>query len=336
MANLLDRTITWGDASEEVVQIGDDFFFTLAGVKKKLFGLDVTPVNPLCSDPAKTWTWQLPENLTFLGIQLAYLQSIGVRLIRLDISHSYVADHDQEFLDYRALFDLIFSYKILIIPKIEIKLYAGFNTAIKAGNVAGLVIPYTGGDTVAAWLGRLLPIMATYTNIVAVQLDNELDYLTGDMDYTAANVTTYLNYFSGLVKSNMANCLTMHNICDDNTNVLDIKTACLAAVDIPSIDTYGSNATTMITTLGIATAARGITGNWWCMKTGYSGDSTLTTPAIVDASFKSRATVSLLCATIADSHNGAEYFDWYGIPITSLVNLASYLQSLQKIGNLIT
>jgi len=332
---LLEREITWGDASEETVSIGDDFFFTLAGVKEKLGGLDFNLVNELCSDPGHVWNFWYAENMTLWEKMLSYMQSRGVRLIRLSFPYTNLDTIAEELAAYEALLDLTLEYKMLVIAHITCKFWAGWNCSDTPNFLVpdGKNLNGDGVDTFDKWMNRLLPIIATYNNIVAVNCDNELDLHAGAQNYTAADVTTYLAYFTGLVKS-LTPHLTTHNLAD-HTGHADIQAAVLPLIDIPSFDTYETPAN-IITEVTALLASLGVTSNWWCSEVGVAWDQNLVTPQHYDAAFKAGATTALGCASLSYADDTWSYFDTSGNPKSNLIRIMSYLQSLQKIGNLIT
>lgn len=333
---LLNKTITWGDASEETVVIADDYKVTLAGTQKNLFGMVLVPVNPLCSTYAQRWDFYREENLLFFGKMLDYLQTKGVRVIRVAMNHTLSAvENDAAY--YGAFFDLFWDRKFLLIPYITVKYMTGANAAIKAGTMSAFPIEYS-EDTLDEWLDRLLPIMATYDNIITVQCENEFDYPTeGDQDYTAANVTTYMQYLVGRVNTSLPGIPTTHNIMDDNT-LTEIKAAALAEVDIPSIDTYRESGSAMSTALATMKTNRGLT-NYWVLECGNYDNPTFNHD-LVDASypnacFKSGATLSLMFGMTHETDTTQQYFDWYGAPKANLAECLRHFNSLQNIGRVV-
>ena len=328
---LFDRAITWADGTTEHVQIDTSGFFYLSGVQKKLVGITLDTVNPNCSVSAQKYDFYRPENLAFFDKQLSYLNSRGVRIIRLAISSTYLSNHDDDLAAYQALLNLVSKYKMLVIAHIDMKYCTGFNCQ----NMPSFPIQYT-DDTLDTWLKRVLPIWATYTNVVAVNCDNELDYPLPGMTYTATNVTAYMTYLTGLVKSYMPGCITTQNLIGDNSEPA-IKAAVLAAVDFPSFDTYHKDAATIESTLSKYLPEAGITGNWWCQEVGYNSDSpnyinnmNLVTPDFVDAAFKSGASAALLWWSVDPSTDNNQYFDWNGNPKTSLQAITQDLPQLQS------
>jgi hypothetical protein len=121
---LLDREITWADGSKERVQIGEDGFFRLDNEKKSLVGMYLSTQLPY-GEPGQFW---LPENLQILDKELNYLESIGVRLIRIDLRYVrwWLKDTKEEEEAYTTLLDLIYTHKMLLIPGLHAKWMPGF------------------------------------------------------------------------------------------------------------------------------------------------------------------------------------------------------------------
>jgi len=127
---LFDRVIGWGDGSTEHIQIGEDGFFILNGVKKRLIGIDLRPILSWDWDPPYRLTdaqYWLPEKLAIWDKELGYLESIGVRLVIFN--PFYVIGWPgpgSEEERYSAVFDLIYKHKMLVLPHISARIMGRF------------------------------------------------------------------------------------------------------------------------------------------------------------------------------------------------------------------
>jgi hypothetical protein len=104
---LFDKVITWADGSTEHVQIGKDGFFRLNGEKRRLMGMFLDLQSLPTGDYGQFY---LPSNMAMYEKELAYLRSIGVRLIHFELG--YVYGHTGSFAAeqkaYKDLLDLVY------------------------------------------------------------------------------------------------------------------------------------------------------------------------------------------------------------------------------------
>jgi transcriptional regulator CtsR len=176
---LQEKNITWGDGTIEDLRLESDGYFLLNGVKQRLVGFHFGVPTPKYDEEwnpsatgSKTQFWTT-ENLAFLDNMLSYLQSKGVRIIRIPLVYTYLASTIDEANAYKALFDLTAKHKMYVVGWLVGKWFTGFNCVQPTSN---FVIPGgTNGDTLDTWLNRLVPIVAQYPNIVVMNCENELD-----------------------------------------------------------------------------------------------------------------------------------------------------------------
>ncbi len=176
---LQEKTITWGDGSIEDLRLNTDGYFSLNGVKQRLVGFHFGVPTPAYDEEwnpnatgSKTQFWTT-ENLAFLDNMLSYLQSKGVRIIRIPLVYTYLSSTTDEANAYKALLDLTAKHKMYVVGWLVCKWFPGFNCIQPTSN---FVIPGgTNGDTLDTWLNRLVPIVAQYPNLIVMNCENELD-----------------------------------------------------------------------------------------------------------------------------------------------------------------
>ena len=335
---LLDKVIEWSDGSTERIQIDDDFFFILDGARRRLVGMDLSLYAPSASD---TGAWWLPENLAFIDHELSYLESVGMRLIGVDVTYIRFYVPDEEESAYTALFDLFYAHKMLVIPLINFKRIPGFDNLEELNFSWNLSI--LGGpdevDTMEEWTTRWATIVSRYSNVVAVQADNELDwklpaselpFSSEDQNYTPENVEAHLTYFMGILRG-ILSVPIVHNLMMNRLE-LEIKQVCRDMVDIPEFDIYVASAAEIVPEIDYTLPWLGVTGNWWCReincRVGGRLNSHGFTADWIDDVFARKATVAMM---FTSNFWGGEagFFDDYGDPIAALTEIARELERLQ-------
>ena len=358
MADLLaQRTITWQDATTETVVIGDDYFFTLDGIKKKLIGLDFTLYCPTVAE-AHQWCWHEATNMTYFETQLAYLQSMGIRLIRPQVFDTWpdyleVGSATEEAA-YVALYDLFEKYKMLVIPSFFYSWKsiwdAQFNAQmINGGGAVGYLIWAFGvvQELLSTFIERVMGYLSdqNYNNIVAINCENELDnYKDVGDSYHEDDVAVYMTWLIALAHTYFPGVPTTHNLSLNGIpgdawypapSHPAIKAVIRGMVDIPAYDMYRNTPALMKADFDTYFPQYGVT-NWWGQEIGYEANNNqnLITVQHLDQAFKSGATVAMFFRNI-DITGNLSFFNTDGTPKDNLKLIAAYRQSLEKIGNLI-
>ena len=248
---LLDKTITWADGTTEHVQIGNDGYFRLNGVKRNLVGIELG-----CNPP---YGYQIysPDNLAFFDKELGYLQSQGIRIVHMNMLYvgwdSWTTNIENERMT--PLLDLFYKHKMLVLPEITGKWMPNFDN-LDEPNFTIDVWTSTAKttDTMMAWADRWAKVVSRYSNVVAVVSENELDYKLKsadfpqvsnepDQEYTAINVQSYLSMLNKILRSYFLNTPIITKLSVDPLMAMepDIKRICLSLTDIPCFDMYSSN-----------------------------------------------------------------------------------------------
>jgi hypothetical protein len=343
---LLDRVITWTDGSTEHVQIDNGRFFVLDGVKSRLVGMVLATTNmpnQVASDDGAEF--YLPENLAIYDRELTYLESIGVRLLTVSLRYIrwYTPNNSiqEEEAGFTALLNLIYKHKMLVIAQANGKWMPNFGNLSKPNfswNING------GTDSWGAFLERYSNILARYHNIVAVSADNELDYLLKaddcswdpdfiDQDYGPAQVTSYLNFLTGILRR--INVPIIHKLMGNNLQRTDIKAACLAATDFPSFDCYARSVKDMDARLDNLVSWMGQAGfptsGWWCMElnNGWPGANIGDlNSGYIESVFNHGATVAVLFPSNCNELD-VSFFDAKGNPVPKLAEIGKDIPQLQ-------
>ncbi|HEX76467.1 MAG TPA: hypothetical protein G4O12_07840 [Dehalococcoidia bacterium] len=335
---LLDRLIEWPDGSTEHIQIDKDGFFHLDGQKKRLVGMVMSACSP---DSPHPWNFWEAENLAYFDRQLTYLESAGVRLIRATFLYGY--DHwrneEGEATAYKAYLDLFYKHKMLVIMGLHPKYIPGF------GSLETPDFEISAGDTLGKWAVRLTAVVNLYPNIVAINVDNELDhklkagankYVTEDQTYTAAEVNAYLTFLIDIFRQKV-NALITHNLMDNQVEP-EIKRTCLNLIDIPSVDSYRVSPQSLDKNLATYLPWLGVSGGWWCLELGYGTegidgrwlvDINRITPEYIDVVFAHGGAIAMLWWASHDLHPNWAYFDNSGNAKPSLIAIAQEIPRLQ-------
>ena len=342
---LLDKVITWADGSIEHVQIGDDGYFILDGVKKRLVGFDLG-IGPSYNPEDYYW---LPENLALMDKTLAYMESIGVRIITFDPRYLW-SEVGNEGAIYPKAFDLIYNHKMLVMP------HTSMNYINGADNFETLPWSwgYSGGvDDLASYYDRAYNAIKDYPNIVACVLGNELSVPITDegwwleenppQDYSPQQAVNFFNYTRNIVAAKIPNVPMVQNIVGASTwwtsppelKHPDIMEAILPVTDHPCCTMYGpsldsidnslSNYTSWLSGMGYPT-----TGFWIEEFNKVEGNETAGfTVDYLEHAFNYGASVILLHVSISPDNPGRSFFDNNGDPIPSMVAIGAEIPRLQ-------
>lgn len=337
---LLDKEITWGDGTTEHVQIDNDHFFILNGTKSRLVGMVMTTQK----QPYGDGMFYDPENLANYDKELSYLQSIGVRIVSVDLL--YVRWYGNNSLAteesrYKSLLDLLYQHKMLAVPQHNAKWMWAFDNLTNPDFYI-----YGSGtesnDTMSVWANRWSHIVSNYSNVVAITIDNELDYKLSPptypykQNYTAEAAGNYLKLRADIARQ--ANVPIIHKLMGNKEwGDQDVKLAALNATDFPAFDIYawspqemGSVLNTLITWINNSGYPK--TG-WWCMEVNYGSGAEMYSEnfdvGYIDAVFNQGATIALLFPSNYVTKESWQFFNNTGDPKPALVELAEYIDMLQ-------
>ncbi len=346
MADLLaERTITWGDTSTETVKIDSEGYFWLGGVKKFLIGMDDS--FPLPDFNAPGWQYWLESHMAVFELEFACMQLIGFRLMEID-PRSDAGWGECPGLNfaamkvrYRLLFQLAYDHKILVIARHNLSAEPNFKTGVPTDfDLQWTDVPQV---SVLDWTTAYAEVLAeaAFPNVVAINIGNELNNL-GVGPPTAANLGTYV----GLMKSTMQaiiNVPVVSNLVGLTGYLPATMTAIQNALSWQACDIYaGTNLADYITRLEwwqawLASEGKPTRG-WWLLETNWANDSSLFTWAYLNEAFKHGAAIAIIHRLNGQSLSDAGLcsFDVTGNPLTGIINIGKYVQSLQKIGNLIS
>ena len=343
---LLDRMITWADGTTERVQIGNDGFFRINGEKKKLIGI-VLSTQVL---PTGYWgQFYLPGNMAMYEKELVYLQSIGVRLISLDLPYIKwvswgLSTFAEEQKAYKDLLDLLYRHKMLVIP-----LICGHGMP-DFGSLQVLDFPINKGtDSMGQWATRWIDIVSRYENVVSITAENELDikehpsnHLDSpnfkDQAYTATEVAAYMTFLTGILRTKF-NGPIISKLTTWYLDEPEIKKTCLNATDLGAFDCYAyykENMDSRLTVLQTWLSSSGYpTTGWWCMELNalrenrQNIDSAYVNTGFIESVFNNGARIAILWTSNRTTMPDAQFFNNDGSPISKLVELAADFDRLQ-------
>ena len=340
---LLDKTITWSDGSVERVQIGKDGFFRLNGEKKKLVGVFLGTQYM----PTGTWgQFYLPDNMAIYEKELAYLQSIGVRLIHADLVYIKFVDWGlrtfaEEQKAYKNFLDLLYRHKMLVIPEI-----CGRGNPEFGGLQVNDFPIYKYGDSMGQWAARWIDIVSKYGNVVGIIAENELDLKEhpsdhpdipdfNDQTYTAKDVAAYMEYLISILRTKYDGPI-LHKLAGTWLIEPEIKKAALNATDIGGFDCYALSEEEMDSSLAklqewLHSSGYPVTG-WWAMELNAGWAPVMLDnldTKLIESIFNHGASIAVLFPSNWSTEPTWQLFSNDGKPVPKLIEIARDFDRLQ-------
>jgi len=333
-----DKTITWDDGTTEHVQIGNDGFFVLDRVKRHLVGMVLGSQYPAGGEYGQFY---LPSHMALWETQLAYLQSVGVRLIHVQIEYilAYmVNDTVAERVAIEAVFNLLRKYKMLVIPQISNKANYPYGNLVESewGTFPDNV--WTSPETHERWATRFINIASSYENVVAIGVENELDIKMPGATYVAGEVSVFMDFLAGVMRPKF-NGPIIHKLSGTWLIEPEIKKACLDATDIGAFDCYAQTKEEMDSSLlalqtWLSNSGYPTTG-WWCMElnaqdNNYELKIDNFSVDFIDSVFNHGATIAMLFISNWSINTDGQFFDNDGNPMPILEEIARAIPRLQS------
>jgi len=277
---LFEKNVKWADGSSEFIQIDNHGNIYIDGLRKKLIGMHLSTHLPY----GDLNQFYIPENIALLEKELTYLENAGFRLIRIEPPYIRYWENsaDKEKKAWQSLMDMFYRHKMLVISCFIAKWFDGFEDLHipdfswqLVNKKANNHLIYT--DSISQWARRFARTMVNYPNVIAVQVENELDYkLTEedlgygkkDQNYTVSGVSNYMKMLTDIFNSILYVPLT-HNLIPSFKEV-SIKYAALEYVDIPAFDCYAESPAELDLNLYYFFKWMRISDGWWCMEINYA------------------------------------------------------------------
>jgi hypothetical protein len=185
---LFNQTITWGDASTELVQIDPNGYFCLNGVRKKLVGFNL-------GSSFASGNFYDAGNVTIVRAELSTMQAAGIRVIQID---PYYTGLNQE-ARYDGLLTACYDYKMLVIAQCAYKFMTdGSGSAFDSLSTVDFSL---GSETISQALPKWVSKIKSYSNVVAIILENEPDIWLAGQSFTIASMVAYMNLLKPLITS---------------------------------------------------------------------------------------------------------------------------------------
>jgi len=277
---IFEKNVKWADGSSEFIQIDKHGNIFIDGLPEKLIGIQLSTHLPY----GEINQFYIPENMALLEKELTYLENAGFRLIRIE--PPYIRYWGKSISDeqkaWQSLMDMLYQHKMLVISCFIAKWFDGFEDLHTPdfswqliSNMDKKRLIYT--DSISQWATRFARIMVNYPNVIAVQVENELDYkLTKedigydakDQNYTVSGVSNYMKMLTDIFNSILYVPLT-HNLVP-SFNEISIKFAALDYVDIPAFDCYAKTTAELDNNLYYFLKWMRIPDGWWCMEINYA------------------------------------------------------------------
>jgi hypothetical protein len=347
--HLLDRVIQWNDGTSEHIQIDSEGFFILDGTKRRLVGMCLSTTFMPYGDSGEFY---LPENMAVYEEELSYLESIGVRIIHIELRYIRWwlpnGSLSKEEAAYRSLLDLLYQHKMLVIPMLAAKAMPNYGNLTET-NFSWDVWAGTGmtKDSIGSWAERWSRIVGEYSNVVGVVAENEIDYPLpaaelGHLEnpqsqqYTGNEVKNYMEYVVNIIKSKVDAPVVSKLIAYRWTSP-DIKLASLETTDLAGYTCYSPTTEQLVPQLNELLSWIGDEGHqtegWWCLElnSGYPPiylDNFSST--YIQSVFDQGASIAMLWPANWSLDTTWQLFDENGIPHPKLVEIGQEINSLQK------
>jgi len=324
---IFDKWITWADGSKEHVQIGDGFFI-LNETKRRLVGF----VLGLTGVPDPFWS---AENLALFDKELAYLESIGVRLIS-EVNLFFVgADENNQRIRYKAVLDLLYKHKMLFTAMITDRYNPGFDCSINR------VI--TGTYTMGNWTRNWVSIANEYPNLVGILVEDEMDdFQHSNPSYMPEQVRDYMKWLMDLIKS-LTDVPVSAKLVHDDWISPETKALLLPLNRGPSsVSCYGPDLTTFNNSL---TAWENVlqkngrpTTDWWAPEhnkmdlsvSPWDVDTPHYTIEYAELVLNHGASLVALFVMNRQQNPSWAFFDGNGDPVDTLLTIAPQISGLQR------
>jgi hypothetical protein len=320
---LFDRTVKWADGTIERVQIGSDGIFRLNGTARRLLGMDTGASG--FSD-----SYYSSSSLALMEKEVTYLQSKGVRTMQVLLP--YEGSYGMESARYKPVLDILYKHKMLVMPLFTLK-YTSYFRNLSTPNIQ------LSGDSLTKLVARWCAVVRSYQNVVAIYVENELDYRVNGQTYGASQAGAYMKLLTGLFRQNTTLPLATKLVGYFPGGTMDqIKQAVLPYVNIPAFDIYQYDATKvgkMVDSIKSWLSARGYSSTkWWsaefnAVNASNGTTSSRLTSTFLDAAFTRGVPVVHLWVAHRAKQLSAAFFDAYGKPISALVNLAPNISRFQ-------
>lgn len=316
---LLRKTITWGDATTETVDIDTDGWIYLNGVKAKRVGFS----DSLQFAEGDYWD---AGNLVIFHTELDYMVSKGVRLIQLNLEYSGL-NNDAA---YAAILDLCYSHKMLVIATWTAKYYASLIDDFVTTNFS------MGDETVSQAYTKWVTDIIAYQNVITLNLENELDYPIPGHTYTIANLTLYLDQMYTIARG-LTTLPINSKLCggDITAAQLAVHNLVYSYSAIPCFDTYENTSVEFYDDCIKQQAwynRKGKTSKMWFSEFNFS-DGTVTAASLtvdmVNTVLAQDVSVILLWSVNCTSMQAGCFFDATGTKIANTDTLMAQMATWQ-------
>jgi len=244
----------------------------------------------------------------------------------------YEGSNGMEATRYKPVLDILYKHKMLVMPLFTLK-YTSYFRNLSNPNIQ------LSGDSLTKLVARWCAVVNSYQNVVAIYVENELDYRVNGQTYGSSQAGAYMKLLTGLFRQNTTVTLSTKLVGYFPGGTMDqIKQAILPYVNIPAFDIYQYDATKvgkMVDSIKSWLNARGYSSTkWWsaefnAVNTSNGTTSSRLTSSFLDAAFTRGVPVVQLWVSHRVQQLSAAFFSASGSPNTALVNLAPNISKLQ-------
>jgi hypothetical protein len=267
-----------------------------------------------------------------------------LRYIRWWLPHGSI---EKEEAAYRALLDLLYQHKMLVMPQLAAKAMPNFGNLTET-NFSWEV--WTGTDlvtdSIGMWTERWSQVVSEYPNVVGVVTENELDYpLPAEelshlknprpQQYTPAAAHAYMEYVVSIIKSRTDVPVVVKLIAHRWSHP-EIKLACLGTTDLTGYTSYAPTPEKMNYNLDELMTWLGDEGHptdgWWCLELNNGCPPIRLdnfSSEYIQCVFDHGASIAMLWPSNWSIDTTWQLFDDSGVPHPKLVEIGQELNILQ-------
>jgi len=329
---LLDRVINWPDGSTEHVQIGNDGYFRIDGVKSNLVGMRLGTEAPNLSGAF----WE-SSNVALFEKELSYLESVGIRVILANFPYAAASSLEEERARYEGLMNQLTQHKMLVIAQIQNRWKDNFFLGDFAYSW------WYGGvqDTASKFTKRLATYLLPYNNLISISLENEPNFYVNDQLYTPAHLQDYLTWMGRIIGSRIPDIPITVLLSQSVNKYPALAHAGLNATDWPFFTVYETSSARLNTRLSthlvpfMQSAGYSGTG-WWTgeFNANYPGppydiSTAHCTLEFIDEIFKNGCALACLFCVNRVNDPESAWFDINGEPLSYMQTIAANLNRWQ-------
>jgi hypothetical protein len=198
------------------------------------------------------------------------------------------------------------------------------------------------GDSLSEWAIRWCSVMSDYPNIIAVSIENELDYRLKEQTYTASDAANYMSFLTEIFRGQLQVPILTKLVGHFPGGEQDaIKEAVLPYVDLVGFDSYAGSPQIMgdmANDIQLWMEKRGYsTEGWWMTETNTLSNGIISADEFgvpyLESIFNHGASVVFLWPANRVKEPGTAFFYFDGVPRPVLIQIAEEIGNIQSATN---